>query len=157
MKYIEKLLADNMIKKSAKKERKNEGTFCKCSYGSGYGSGTDGRVRSGLGKESWKVTCPWAPSGVAAMVSQKAAEKSATYSENLTLVAEAVKGDAATVNTWVADTKANDKELVFVGEGLFSITSILDPAKMQFTYEDFAYGEFLFLDFCIVGKIRFKY
>ena len=96
---------------------------------------------SGSGKESWKVTCPWAPSGVAAMVSQKAAEKSATYSENLTLVAEAVKGDAATVNTWVADTKANDKELVFVGEGLFSITSILDPAKMQFTYEDFAYVE----------------
>ncbi len=25
---------------------------------------------------SWKVTCPWAPSGVAAMVSQKAATKS---------------------------------------------------------------------------------
>ena len=99
---------------------------------------------SGSGKESWKVTCPWAPSGVAAMVSQKAAEKSATYSENLTLVAEAIKGDAATVNTWVADTKANDKELVFVGEGLFSITSILDPAKMQFTYEDFAYVENLY-------------
>lgn len=99
---------------------------------------------SDSGKESWKVTCPWAPSGVAAMVSQKAAEKSATYSENLTLVAEAVKGDAATVNTWVADTKANDKELVFVGEGLFSITSILDPAKMQFTYEDFAYVENLY-------------
>lgn len=99
---------------------------------------------SGSGKESWKVTCPWAPSGVAAMVSQKAAEKSATYSENLTLVAEAVKGDAATVNTWVADTKANDKELVFVGEGLFSITSILDPEKMQFTYEDFAYVENLY-------------
>lgn len=99
---------------------------------------------SGSGKESWKVTCPWAPSGVAAMVSQKAAEKSATYSENLTLVAEAVKGDAATVNTWVADTKVNDKELVFVGEGLFSITSILDPAKMQFTYEDFAYVENLY-------------
>lgn len=30
----------------------------------------------GAKKESWKVTCPWAPSGVAAMVSQKAAEKS---------------------------------------------------------------------------------
>ena len=25
---------------------------------------------------SWKVTCPWAPSGVAAMVSQQAATKS---------------------------------------------------------------------------------
>ena len=56
----------------------------------------------GAKKESWKVTCPWAPSGVAAMVSQKAAEKSPSYSEKITLVAEAVKGDAATVNTWVA-------------------------------------------------------
>ena len=30
---------------------------------------------AGCGKktESWKVTCPWAPSGVASMVSQKAA------------------------------------------------------------------------------------
>lgn len=98
----------------------------------------------GSGQESWKVTCPWAPSGVAAMVSQKAAEKSTTHSENITLVAEAIKGDAATVNTWVADTEANDKELVFAGEGLFSITSILDPAKMQFTYEDFAYVENLY-------------
>ena len=52
------------------------------------------------------------------MVSQKAAAKSPDYSEKkITLVAEAVKGDAATVNTWVAGTKANDKELVFAGEG----------------------------------------
>ena len=59
----------------------------------------------GSKQESWKVTCPWAPSGVAAMVSQKAAAKSPDYSDNkITLVAEAVKGDAATVNTWVADT-----------------------------------------------------
>ena len=29
----------------------------------------------GSKQESWKVTCPWAPSGVAAMVSQKAASK----------------------------------------------------------------------------------
>ena len=77
-------------------------------------------------KESWKVTCPWAPSGVAAMVSQKAAAKSTDYSDKITLVAEAIKGDAATVNTWVASTKANDKELVFAGEGLFAITEILD-------------------------------
>lgn len=98
----------------------------------------------GSGKSSWKVTCPWAPSGVAAVVSQKAAEMSTKYSDNLTLVAEAVQGDAATVNTWVADTKANDTELVFVGEGLLSITSILDPAKMQFTYEDFTYVENLY-------------
>lgn len=95
-------------------------------------------------KESWKVTCPWAPSGVAAMVSQKAAEKSTAYSDNITLVAEAIKGDAATVNTWIADTKANSKELVFVGEGLLSITSILDPAKMQFDYDNFAYVENLY-------------
>ena len=98
----------------------------------------------GSGKSSWKVTCPWAPSGVAAVVSQKAAEMSTKYSDNLTLVAEAVQGDAATVNTWVADTEANDTELVFVGEGLLSITSILDPAKMQFTYEDFTYVENLY-------------
>lgn len=95
-------------------------------------------------KESWKVTCPWAPSGVAAMVSQKAAEKSTSYSENITLVAEAIKGDAATVNTWVADSKENSKELVFVGEGLLSITSILDPAKMQFDYDNFTYVENLY-------------
>ena len=93
---------------------------------------------------TWKVTCPWAPSGVAAMVSQQAATKSTEYSDTITLVAEAIKGDAATVNTWVADTKANDTELVFVGEGLLSITSILDPAKMQFGYEDFVFVENLY-------------
>ncbi len=98
----------------------------------------------GSKQESWKVTCPWAPSGVAAMVSQKAAEMSTKHSENITLVAEAIKGDAATVNTWVADTKADDTELVFVGEGLLSITSTIDPAKMQFGYEDFTYVENLY-------------
>lgn len=95
-------------------------------------------------KESWKVTCPWAPPGVAAMVSQKAAAKSTDYSDKITLVAEAIKGDAATVNTWVASTKANDKELVFAGEGLFAITEILDPAKLQFSYEDFVFVENLY-------------
>ena len=100
----------------------------------------------GCGKktESWKVTCPWAPSGVASMVSQKAAAKSPEYSESINLVAEAIKGDAATVNTWIADTKGNDPELVFVGEGLLSITEILDPAKMQFGYEDFVFVENLY-------------
>lgn len=93
---------------------------------------------------TWTVTCPWAPSGVAAMVSQKAAALSNTYSEKIILVADAVKGDAATVNTWVAGTKANDPKLVFAGEGLFSITSILDPAKMQFTYDDFEFVENLY-------------
>ena len=101
---------------------------------------------AGCGQKSatWKVTCPWAPSGVAAMVSQQAATKSTSYSDSITLVAGAIKGDAATVNTWVADTKANDTELVFVGEGLLSITSILDPAKMQFGYEDFVFVENLY-------------
>ena len=101
-------------------------------------------VGCGSKNESWKVTCPWAPSGVAAMVSQKAAAKSPEYSETITLVAEAIKGDAATVNTWIADTEANDPELVFVGEGLLSITEILDPAKMQFGYEDFVFVENLY-------------
>lgn len=98
----------------------------------------------GAGKASWKVTCPWAPSGVAAVVSQKTAEMSSKHSDSIALVAEAIKGDAATVNSWVAGTKANDKELVFAGEGLFSITSILDPDKMQFTYEDFVFVENLY-------------
>ena len=94
--------------------------------------------------ETWTVTCPWAPSGVAAMVSQKAASLSTTYSEDIILVADAIKGDAATVNSWVAEKKADDPELVFAGEGLFSITSIIDPAKMQFTYDDFEFVENLY-------------
>lgn len=93
---------------------------------------------------TWTVTCPWAPSGVAAMVSQKAAALSTTYSKDIILVADAIKGDAATVNSWVAEHKANDPELVFAGEGLFSITSQLDPAKMQFTYDDFEFVENLY-------------
>jgi len=101
---------------------------------------------AGCGKktETWTVTCPWAPSGVAAMVSQKAAALSTTYSKDIILVADAIKGDAATVNSWVADKKANDPELVFAGEGLFSITSQLDPAKLQFTYDDFEFVENLY-------------
>ena len=101
-------------------------------------------VGCGQKTESWKVTCPWAPSGVASMVSQKVAAKAVDYSDSINLVAEAIKGDAATVNTWIADTEANDPELVFVGEGLLSITEILDPAKMQFGYEDFVFVENLY-------------
>lgn len=93
---------------------------------------------------TWTVTCPWAPSGVAAMVSQKAASLSTTYSDKIILVADAVKGDAATVNTWVAGTKAGDPDLVFAGEGLFSITSVLDPAKLQCSYDDFVFVENLY-------------
>lgn len=94
--------------------------------------------------DTWTVTCPWAPSGVAAMVSQQAATKSTEYSDDLILVAEAVKGDAATVNTWVASHSAGDPAMVFAGEGLFSITSVLDPAKLQFEYEDFEFVENLY-------------
>lgn len=94
--------------------------------------------------ETWTVTCPWAPSGVAAMVSQKAAALSTEYSDNIILVADAIKGDAATVNTWVSNTKAEDPELVFAGEGLFAITTILDPDKLQFTYDDFTFVENLY-------------
>ena len=101
-------------------------------------------VGCGSKTESWKVTCPWAPSGVASMVSQKAAAKSVEYSDSINLVAEAIKGDAATVNTWIANTEGGDPELVFVGEGLLSITEILDPAKMQFGYEDFVFVENLY-------------
>ncbi len=93
---------------------------------------------------TWTVTCPWAESGVASMVSQKAAAKSIDYSKEITLVAQAIKGDAATVNTWCMDTKADDPELVFVGEGLLSITSEIDPAKMQFTADDFVFVENLY-------------
>lgn len=93
---------------------------------------------------TWTVTCPWAPSGVAAMVSQKAAGMSTTYSKDIILVADAVKGDAATVNTWVSSTKPEDTSLVFAGEGLFSITSVLDPEKLQFTYDDFEFVENLY-------------
>ena len=113
------------------------GLLAGCSSGNGGSSGS--------GKSaSWKVTCPWAASGVASMVSQKAAAKSTEYSDSITLVAEAVAGDAATVNTWIMDTEANDTELVFVGEGLLSITSIIDPSKLQFTEDDFVFVENLY-------------
>lgn len=103
-------------------------------------------VLSACGEKAatWKVTCPWAPSGVAAMVNQKAAGLSVKYSKDIVLVAEAVRGDVATVNTWIANTKPNDKEMVFSNEGHFAIVPILDPAKIQFKYDDFAYVENLY-------------
>lgn len=113
------------------------GLLAGCGGGNGDGSGSTKNA-------SWKVTCPWAPSGVAAMVSQKAAAKSTQYSDSITLVAEAIAGDAATVNTWIMDTEANDPELVFVGEGLLSITSIIDPSKLQFSEDDFVFVENLY-------------
>ena len=95
-------------------------------------------------KETWTVTCPWAPSGVAAVVSQKASTLSTKHSQDFILVSEAIKGDVATINTWVLDKKANDPNLVFAGEGVLSITPIIDPNKMKFTEDDFAYVENLY-------------
>ncbi|BDF69931.1 hypothetical protein CE91St41_28420 [Oscillospiraceae bacterium] len=124
------------------------GLLAGCGGGNAGGSspapGGNAQAATGGKAVTWTVTCPWAPSGVAAMVSQKAAALSTTYSDNTILVAEAIKGDAATVNTWVTDAKAGDPKLVFVGEGLLSITSILDPAKLQFTQEDFVFVENLY-------------
>ena len=40
--------------------------------------------------------------------------------------------------------RQNDKELVFAGEGLFAITETLDPAKLQFSYDDFEFVENLY-------------
>ena len=99
---------------------------------------------SAFAAEAWTVTCPWAPSGGAAMVSQKAASLSTTHSDEVVLVATAEKGDAATLNSWITRVHAGDPEMIFAGEGLFGITSILDPERMQFAYEDFAYVENLY-------------
>ena len=99
---------------------------------------------SAMAAETWTVLCPWAPSGVAAMVNQKAAGLSTKYSEDIILVADAQKGDATTVNSWVMSKTASDPDLVFAGEGLLSITSILLPENLQFTYDDFAYVENLY-------------
>lgn len=101
-------------------------------------------VGCGEKTKTWTVTCPWAPSGVAAMVSNKAAEVAPNYSDKIILVADAIKGDAATVNTWVGSTGAEDPELVFAGEGLFAITKVLDPSKLEFTYDDFTFVENLY-------------
>lgn len=106
---------------------------------------------SALAAEAWTVTCPWAPSGVAAMVNQKAAALSTTYSDDIVLVATAEKGDAATLNSWITKYTAADPQLVFAGEGLFGITSILDPERMNFVYEDFEYVENLYASIFVMS------
>lgn len=103
-------------------------------------------------KESWTVTCPWAPSGVAAMVSQKAATLSTKVSNDTVLVADAIKGDAATINTWVMDKKANDPALTFVNEGLLAITPIIDPKKARFTKDDFIYIQNLYSSIFVLSS-----
>ena len=87
---------------------------------------------SALAAEAWTVTCPWAPSGVAAMVNQKAAALSTTYSQDYVLVANAEKGDTATINSWLTKYTEADPQMCFIGEGMFGITAILDPARMNF-------------------------
>lgn len=106
---------------------------------------------SALAAEAWTVTCPWAPSGVAAMVNQKAAALSTTYSDDVVLVADAIAGDAATINSWITKYTESDPQLVFAGEGLFGITSILDPDRMNFVYEDFKYVENLYASIFVMS------
>jgi len=94
--------------------------------------------------EHWKVTCPWAENGVAARVNQKTANMAEEVSRAITLEAVAIKGDAKTVNQWVAQEDANSNALVFVGEGLFAITPITNPDTLEFSYEDFVFVENLY-------------
>lgn len=94
--------------------------------------------------ETWKVTCPWAETGVAGRVNEKTAEVSANISKTILLEAESIKGDADTVNQWVAQNDAGTNGLVFVGEGLFSIASIMNPDSLEFSYEDFVFVENLY-------------
>lgn len=102
---------------------------------------------AGCGKkeaENWKVTCPWAETGVAAMVNQKAAEMSEQLSGQFLLEAQAIKGDAATVNQWVAENNADSQALVFAGEGLFAITPSMNADVLEFTYDNFVFVENLY-------------
>lgn len=94
--------------------------------------------------EQWKVTCPWAPTGVAGRVNEKTAEVSANLSDKIVLQAEAIKGDAATVNQWAADNAAEDTSMVFVGEGLFAIAPIMNKNSLEFSYDDFVFIENLY-------------
>lgn len=99
---------------------------------------------AGQEMETWKVTCPWAETGVAGRVNEKTAEVSANISKTILLEAESIKGDADTVNQWVAQNDAGTNGLVFVGEGLFSIASIMNPDSLEFSYEDFVFVENLY-------------
>ena len=96
------------------------------------------------GSTAWTVTCPWAPSGVAAMVNQKAAAMSPTYSDNIVLVATAEKGNVATLNSWIMRVNEGDPEMVFAGEGIFSISTVLEPELLEFSWDDFEFVENLY-------------
>lgn len=94
--------------------------------------------------ENWKVTCPWAETGVAGRVNAKTAEVSQSLSEKVLLEAESIKGDAKTVNEWVAANATDATSMVFVGEGLFAIAPIMNPDSLEFTYDDFVFIENLY-------------
>ncbi len=96
------------------------------------------------GKTTWTVTTPWAASGVASVVSQKAASLSTKLSENIILVAEAIPGDTATMNSWIKSNNAESDSLMFVGEGVLSITANLDSSKLQFNYSDLSFIQNLY-------------
>ena len=82
---------------------------------------------SALAAEAWTVTCPWAPSGVAAMVNQKAAALSTTYSNDYVIVANAEKGDTATI-TLSMEVK-NAAEIKLVMNKLNSIKDVLEVSR----------------------------
>lgn len=94
--------------------------------------------------ENWTVTCPWAETGVAARVNVETAAKAAEVSKQFALEAIAVKGDAATVNDWIAKNNGESQELVFSGEGMFAIAPIMNPDSLNFTYDDFVFVENLY-------------
>ena len=102
---------------------------------------------TGCGKkeaENWKVTCPWAETGVAARVNVETAAKSVEVSKQIALEATAVKGDAATVNDWIARCTSESQELVFAGEGMYAIAPIMNPDSLEFSYDDFVFVENLY-------------
>ena len=95
-------------------------------------------------KEVWTVTCPWAETGVAAKVNTITAEKVTEISKQFTFEPTTVKGDAKTVNEWIARCNAESQELVFAGEGMYAIAPIMNPDSLNFTYDDFVFIENLY-------------
>lgn len=94
--------------------------------------------------ENWLVTCPWAETGVAGRVNERTAEETKTLSGQVVLDAQSIKGDANTVNQWVAENDKDSKGMIFVGEGLFAIAPIMNPDSLEFSYEDFVFIENLY-------------
>lgn len=101
--------------------------------------------------EVWTVTCPWAETGVAARVNVETASKSTEVSKQFIFEPTAVKGDAKTVNEWIARCDANSKELIFSGEGMFAIAPIMSPENLEFTYDDFVFIENLYSSIFVIS------